>query len=262
MSDKSKNKRSLAAGRRELKELVETCDAISERKFNPFFLDVKLGVETLRQFFPLWETFGDHCMDAHTLNRLSEVVRLQNTQLKFQSSALYADPEFIIRKVEHMSEKRLVEVLLQSWHPLAELEQLTEQTVTDALNYWDTLLPIAERWKKRGFIEGKPPSATNADTLTGLGIHGEEFNKQIAKLLDELRDACKTSKFADYWNFIRGSNYQATVRRAYFVSFLITYGFAKLHTEDNKLSLTPIDQPTGKAAPSSVSFPIPIPRSK
>jgi hypothetical protein len=160
-----------------------------------------------------------------------------------------------------MSEKRLVEVLLQSWHPLAELEQLTEQTVTDALNYWDALLPIAERWKKRELIEGKPPSATNVDTLTGLGIHGEEFNKQIAKLLDELRDACKTSKFADYWNFIRGSNYQETVRRAYFVSFLITYGFAKLHAEDNKLSLTPIDQPTGKAAPNSVSFPIPIPRS-
>jgi hypothetical protein len=261
LSDKSKSKRNLATGRRELKELAETCDAIAERKFNPFFLDVKLGVETLRQFFPLWETFQDHCMDAHTLNRLSEVVRLQNTQLKFQSSALYADPEFIFRKIEHMSEKRLAEVLLQSWHPLAELEQLTEETVTDALNYWDTLLPIAERWKNRQFVEGKPPSSTNKETLTGLGIQGEEFNKQITQLYDELRNACKTSKFTNYWTFVRRSSYQETVQRAYFTSFLITYGYAKLQAEDGSLSLIPIEQPTGKAAPSSISFPIPITRS-
>jgi len=262
LSKKPSTKRSLAAGRRELKELEDTCDAIANRKFNPFFLDVKLGVETLREFFPLWETFQDHCMDAHTLNRLSEVVRLQNTQLKFQSSALYADPEFIARKLERMSEKRLVEVLLQSWHPLAELEQLTEETVTDALNYWDTLLPIAERWKKRQFAEGKPPSLTNAEALTGLGIQGEEFNKQILQIYSELQSACENSKSTNYWDFVRKLNYQETVRRAYFVSFLITYGYAKLQTAaDNKLSLVPVEQPTGKASPNSVSFPISIPRS-
>jgi len=260
LNEKQK-KPTLSAGRRELKELADTCDAISDRKFNPFFLDVKLGVETLRQFFPLWETFQDHCMDAHTLNRLSEVVRLQNTQLKFQSSALYADPEFIVKKIEKMSEKRLVEVLLHSWHPLAELEQLTEETVTNALIYWDTLLPIAERWKKRQTNEGKPPSSINAETLTGLGVHGEEFNKQISRLYDELRVACEKSKVTDYWTFVRRPTYQETVHRAYLISFLITYGFAKLKTEDGKLSLIPVEQPTGKAAPNSISFPIPVPRS-
>ena len=244
-----------------MKELAETCDAIAERKFNPFFLDVKLGVETLRQFFPLWETFQDHCMDAHTLNRLSEVVRLQNTQLKFQSSALYADPEFIVRKVERMSERRLVDVLLQSWHPLAELEQLTEETVTNALSYWDTLLPIAERWKKRQFNEGKPPSSINTETLTGLGVHGEEFNKQINRVYEELQSACESSKLTDYWTFVRRSTYQETVQRAYLISFLITYGFAKLKTTEGKLSLIPVDQPTGKAAANSISYPIPVPRS-
>jgi len=200
-------------------------------------------------------------MDAHTLNRLSEVVRLQNTQLKFQSSALYADPEFIIRKVERMSEKRLVEVLLQSWHPVAELEQLTEETVTNALSYWDTLLPIVERWKKRQFNEGKPPSSIDSETLTGLGVHGEEFNEQINRLYGELRTACERSRATDYWLFVRRQTYQETVQRAYLISFLITYGFAKLKTDDGKLSLRPIDKPTGKAAPNSISFPIPVPRS-
>lgn len=119
----------LSSGRKELREIIETCESISERKFNPFFLDVNLGVETLRQYFPIWEGFQDHCLDAHAINRLSEVVRLQNTQLKFQSSALYADPEFVTRKVERMSEKRLAEVFLQSWHPVTELEQLTNGAV-------------------------------------------------------------------------------------------------------------------------------------
>jgi hypothetical protein len=254
-------RRTLTSGRRELKEIVETCEAISERKFNPFFLDVKLGVEILKQYFPIWQTFTDHCLDVHTLNRLSEVVRLQNTQLKFQSSALYADPEFIVRKIERMSEKRLSEVFLSSWHPLTELEQLTEETISDAITYWNALLPIAERWKRRDQVQGKPPKSANTETLTGLGIHGKEFNHQLTKLFDELRDAYNSSKPVDYWSFVRKSDYQETVQRAYFVSFLITYDYAKLCVEENKLSLIPIDQPTGKTIPSAVSFPIPISRS-
>ena len=263
MSEETKPKRNtLASGRRELKELVETCEAISERKFNPFFLDIKLGVEILRQYFPIWQTFSDHCLDVHTLNRLSEVVRLQNTQLKFQSSALYADPEFIVRKVEHMSEKRLAEVFLQSWHPLTELEQLTEETISDAVAYWNALPPVAERWKRRDYVQGKRPDSANSNTLTSLGIHGEEFNSQITKLFEELRDAYSSSKPVDYWSFVRRPDYQETVQRAYFVSFLITYDYAKLRIEENRLSLIPTNPPSGKTIPSAMSFPIPISRSE
>ncbi len=262
MSEKNQVKRgSYASGRRELKEIVETCEAISERKFNPFFLDVRLGVETLRQYFPFWETFADHCLDAHTLNRLSEVVRLQNTQLKFQSSMLYADPEFIARKIDRMSEKRLAEVLLQSWHPLSEMEQLTEQTLVNAINYWNALLPIAARWKRREHMDSKQPSPASNDTLIGLGIRGEEFDQQLTRLLDELRDVYKSSGYVGYWNFIRKPEYQETVNRAYLVSFLVTYDYVKLHVHEDELSLVPTDQPSGKAKPSATSFPIPIPRS-
>src|SRR5208337_1998012 len=67
MSGKPKTERTtITGGRRELKEIIETCDAISERRFNPFFLDVELGVETLRKYYPKWESFNDHCLDAHT----------------------------------------------------------------------------------------------------------------------------------------------------------------------------------------------------
>lgn len=262
MTEKAKSRRiGLASGRKELKEVVETCDAISERKFNPFFLDVKLGVDTLRQYFPYWERFEDHCLDAHALNRLSEVVRLQNTQLKFQSSALYADPEFISRKVERMSEKRLAEVFLQSWHPLTGLEQLTQEVISEALNYWNLLLPIEERWKKRGYERGRDPQKADSSTLDGLGIHGEEFSKKLTSLWNELLQQYSSGqKQIDYWQFIKGQSHTHTVQRAYFVSFLVTYGYAKLHVEQDRLALIPVEQPTMKAAAGAVSFPIPIPR--
>lgn len=260
MTEKPKGTRTLASGRRELEEIIETCEAISERKFNPFFMDVKLGVETLREYFPHWKSFDDHCLDAHTLNRLSEVVRLQNTQLKFQSSALYAEPEFIQRKVERMSEKRLAEVFLQSWHPLAELEQLTNEAVTLSLDYWNLLLPIAERWKRRDYSGGKKPDTADSSILTGLGIHGEEFGKLLTSLWEELRAQYIDQKPVEYWKFVHAESYRETVQRAYFVSFLVTYGYAKLQTEAEQLMLVPLDEPSKKAIEGGVSFPIPIPK--
>lgn len=262
MVEKRKGTRTaLASGRKELREIIETCDAISERKFNPFFMDVKLGIGILRQYFPEWESFNDHCLDAHTLNMLSEVVRLQNTQLKFQSSALYAEPEFIVRKVERMSEKRLAEVFLQSWHPLTELEQLTNETVSGALEYWNLLRPIQERWKRRDYSRGKNPETADTSTLTGLGIHGEEFGKKLTKLWEELRAVHgKDQKAVSYWKFVRGPSYGETVEKAYFVSFLVTYGYAELHAEGEQLLLVPNDQPSKKPIPDGVSFPIPIPK--
>lgn len=261
MAEKKVTRSGLASGRRELREIVETCDAISERKFNPFFLDVKLGVDTLRQYFPQWDNFDDHCLDAHALNRLSEVVRLQNTQLKFQSSALYAEPEFIARKVERMSEKRLAEVFLQSWHPLTELEQLTDEAVSGALGYWNLLLPIQERWKRRDYSGGKKPETADAATLTGLGIHGEEFGKQLRKLWEELKSSYgQDHKAVEYWKFVHGPSYNETVQRAYFVSFLVTYGYAELQTERDQLLLVPKEQPSEKPIPEGVSFPISIPK--
>ena len=250
----------VAKGRKELKEVVETCDAIERRKFNPFFLDVKLGVATLREYFPIWQEFTDHCLDAHALNRLSEVVRLQNTQLKFQSSALYAEPEFVAKKFQRMSEKRLAEVFLQSWHPIAELEQLTNEAVSAGLDYWSMLLPIQERWKRRDYSRGKNPDTADSSTLAGLGIHGEEFDSLLNELWKELmRIHNLEQKPIEYWKFVKGPTHQDTVKRAYLVSFLVTYGFAKMQLDGDQMSLIPLEKPTNKPVEGGFSLPIAIP---
>src|SRR5208282_3404924 len=158
MTGKPKPERTtIATGRRELKEIIDTCDAISERRFNPFFLDVELGVETLRKYYPKWESFNDHCLDAHTLNRLAEV-------------------------------------FLQSWHPLAELEQLTDETVNDSLTYWNALLPISERWLRKTQQESAKPHSADSNTLKDLGISGEEFDDQLIGLWNELRKTFESTQ--------------------------------------------------------------------
>ena len=85
----------MVKGRKELKEIIQTCEAIEKRRFNPFFLDVGLAVETLKTYYPAWEKKDDLMLDADAVRNLSQVLMLQNTQLLFQSSKLYGDPETV-----------------------------------------------------------------------------------------------------------------------------------------------------------------------
>ena len=107
---------------------------------------------------------------------------------------------------------------------------------------------------------GKKPETADSSTLSGLGIHGEEFGKLLTSLWEELRAQYTDQKPIDYWRFVHAQSYQETVQRAYFVSFLVTYGYAKLQTEGEQLMLVPMDEPSKKTIEGGVSFPIPIPQ--
>lgn len=132
---------------------------------------------------------------------------------------------------------------------------------SDAIDYWNLLLPIAERWKRKEFSPGDQPETTDSDALTGLGIHGKEFREQLTELWNELRQEYNVEgKPTDYWKFVKRASYQETVQRAYFVSFLVTYGYANLQSDGEQMILIPNDQPLEKTAVGAVSFPIAIPR--
>jgi len=208
-----------SSGGKELREVIETCEAISERRYNPFFLDVKLGVETLQEYLPHWKSFQDRCLDAHALNVPSEFVRLQDTHLKFQPSNLSADPDFVARKIE----KRLAEVFLQSCHPIAGLEQLTNEVIEKAIDYCNNLLSIDERWRSKEHQPAKQPEFTDSKRLVELGLQGDDFNNQLIALWSELRQLCNAArKPVNYREFVRRASYQETVRRAHDLSYLVT----------------------------------------
>jgi len=252
----------LASGRKDLRELIQTCQAVRERKFNPFFLDVALAVETLRKYFPFWDLLDDHCLDAQTINDLAEVLNLQKSQLRYQSSALYTAPEALEKKLRALSVKRLGETFLKSWHPIVEREQLTVGGIREGLRYWDQMLSFEERRKRLRLGRAAPPTPTDLDSLVRSGIMTrEDFAKNLRKLWEELRTQTAENGAVKYWSFVRRETYEETVQRAYYVSFLLTYGFAKMARGDTDMTLVGLDTPTGKVAEGSVSYPIAITRS-
>jgi hypothetical protein len=251
----------LPSGRKELHELIQTCEAIREHKFNPFFLDVGLAVETLRKYFPHWDLLNDHCLDAETIRDLAEVLGLQKSQLRYQSSALYTNPEMLERKFRSLSIKRLGEIFLKSWHPIVEREQLTVDAVREGLAYWDQLLSYEERRKRLALRRPAQPVAADLDSLVKSGIMTrEEFAKSLRGLWEELRAQTGDDGSIEYWSFIRRDSYQETVQRAYYVSFLLTYGYAKMLRHASELKLMSLATPTEKTTAGLVSFPIAIPK--
>lgn len=262
MSEKAIAKNLFPRGRKELQEIIETCDAVEERKINPFLLDITRALGIASKYYRHWEKFEDHCLDAKTINKLSTVVRLQNSQLKFQSSSLYSDPEFLTNKFKALTSLRLAEVLVKSWHPLVELEQLTEPTIKEAVAYWNNLTSFEERLRRIEAGKFPPPKDLEPNELFSLGLAREkDFLQDLEGLWAELKKQCPVGKL-DYWKFVRGRDLQETLERAYLTSFLVTYGYAELNRAENELYLAPNAEPRPRTHQDQVSLPISIPSSK
>jgi hypothetical protein len=260
MTTKQATRTSAAAGRRELAEIIRTCEAIAERRFNPFFLDVRLSIETLRKYFPGWTSFEDHCLDARTLNQLAEVLRLQNTQLRFQSSAIYTNPELLKEKIKRMSNDRLASIFLKGWHPIVQLEQLTPHTLSEGLQYWERLLPYVERLTRWELGKPRPPGALQLDEVVRQGVMTrEEFALRVTRLWDELKQTAGAGG-VEYHEFVRKDDFGATVERAYFVSFLVSFGYARLEEKNGRIALFPNDAKMELKPELLVSFPISLKR--
>jgi hypothetical protein len=261
MTDESKREKPkkirLASGRTEVSEVLETCEAIQMRKFNPFLLDVERSIATLRKYFSHWKTFEEHCLDARTLNSLSDVIRLQNSQLRYESSTLYADPKFLSEKLRSISSDDLARIFLKSWHPIVELEQLALTTVKEALQYWDALLPFEVRRKRLDACRALTPSTLDSQSLENMGIVAQEtFSESLEKLWDEMKRNVDQNGHINYWKFVKHGSYEETARRAYLVSFLVTYGYATLEKQKEDLLLIPHGQRKSLDLGKLVSFPI------
>jgi len=247
-----------AIARRDVIDIVKTCEAIEDRKFNPFLLDVKYALSTLRKYLPHWKELDDHCLDAHALNRLSRVLRLQGSQLRFQSSSLYADPAFLEEKLTALSMKRLAEVFVESWHPIAELEQITEQSMTEAIAYWNVLAPVEERWRRFEMGSSTPPRSLETEDLDKIGVQAKEtFEEALSKLWRQLKEDSSTGA-VDYQDFICREDFLETIERAVQVSFLVTYGYARIVRSNGVMQLLPNEE--RKLGRHPVSLPISITR--
>lgn len=214
--------------RERLLRIIGLCAAVENRGVDPFEVEVQRILETLRKYLPNWKTLDDFVLDVETLKQIAGIVRLQGDWVKRRSTSLFVDPLLIEVKLKLMGTQRLLKVFQKSWHPVVEMETLSPVRIKQAIDYWNQLVSLEERRLKLPEASGFPGSMTAEELAKRNILSKESFVESLENLWIELKKRVgKDSRFL-YWDFIQQETYEETVRRAYLVSFLITYGYATM----------------------------------
>lgn len=237
------------------------CIDVERKGVDPFEVEVKEILSTLKKYFPNWETLDDFILDAEAINRIASIINLQGNWVKRRSTSLYVDPLLIELKIKIMSSDRLVDLFAKAWHPIVEFEGLSKKRVDEAVDYWNNLLPMDER-------EINLPSAvdnvgsTSFEELLKLQLIPEKsFNEILQNLWEDLKKRVGEKDQISYWSFIQSDTYEETIFRAYMTSFLVTYGYTALEVNpiEEEAFLIPYEERRETATKmQSVSIPIVI----
>ncbi|MFW6110456.1 MAG: hypothetical protein ACOC6H_00285 [Thermoproteota archaeon] len=251
-------------GREELQNIIETCKSIENRSLDPFQIDVHRLVDVVKKYFPEWEHPEDLCLDAETIQRLASIIKLQSEWVKHRSNSLYTDPFLLEEKLTQIDKEEIVKIFLRSWRPIVELEQITLHSLEEAMEYWEELVPLEDRWQEpqHGTMEG---GLTTREKLIEQRILGdqefsEELEKFWARLKTEVEEKGEDDKIR-YWDFIGAESYPQTVRKAFLTSFLVTYGYATLeiHPLEEEIFIKPFQTPQSEIREKQlVSIPIAV----
>jgi hypothetical protein len=248
-------------GAEQLRRLIDFLKGVEERGLDPFLVDVNDVIKVVKEYFPEWESMDEFSLDAETINRLASIIKLQGDWVKQRSTSLYTDPFLIEEKLRTLSRENLACLFLKSWHPLIELEQISPAGLSEAINYWKSLLPLDERWAKTQFNRTEL-GLTSREELIKQQIMAEKvFTEELEKLWYELKQKVGRKEKVAYWDFVGADTYEETVKRAYMTSFLVTYGYAtfEVHRLEEEIFIVPFSKPhslVGKK--QTVSVPIAV----
>ncbi|MDH5482851.1 MAG: hypothetical protein OEY22_08235 [Candidatus Bathyarchaeota archaeon] len=251
-------------GKEKLQRIIDMCKSIENRSLDPFLVDVDEIIDTIKEYFPEWEIPEDLCLDAETIHRLASVIRLQSEWVKHRSTSLYTDPFLIEEKLERMSKEEIVEIFTSAWCPIVEFEQISLHSLAEAIRYWESLLPLKDRWKEFLPVEVETGLATREELVQQRILRDKAFSEELENFWQEL--TMRTEEMGEngkihYWDFVGAETYEETVHRAFMASFLVTYGYATLeiHLLEEENFIRPCEKPITKIGEKQlVSIAIPI----
>jgi hypothetical protein len=246
--------------KKELKRIIDLCKSVETKGLDPFLVDVEDLISVIKEYFPNLEDPEDLCLDAETLNEIASVIKMQSEWIKHRATSLYRDPFLVEEKLRSLPAEKIVQVFLEVWCPIVELEQISIHSLKEAMKYWDELAPLDERWPKTDFALRETGAATREEMIRQGILSSETFSSELERLWDELKQASSKGGKVRYWDFIGAETYEETVRRAYLTSFLVTYGYAALeiHPLEEKIFIRPYEEQISKGEGQLFSFPISI----
>jgi len=251
-------------GREKLQRIIEMCKSVEERSLDPFLINVDEIISVVREYFPEWELPEDLCLDAETIHRLASVIKFQSEWVKHRSTSLYTDPFLLEEKLTRIDEEEMVEIFFKAWHPIVELEQISLHSLAEATKYWESLLPLKERWKEfpQPDIEANP--ATREELIRQRILQDKAFSEELENFWQELKKTVEEkgeNGKIRYWDFVGAETYDETVHRAFLISFLVTYGYATLeiYPLEEEIFIKPYQKPATKTGKKQlVSIPIAV----
>jgi hypothetical protein len=240
------------------------CAAIEAHTVDPFMLNVDDIIKIVKEYFPNWEQPEDFNLDSEAIHHLASVIKLQSEWVKHRSTSLYTDPFLLEERIVQASKDELLEFFLEVWHPVVELEQISIHSLAAAMRYWDSLLPLKERWKDLAVSEVAVGTASRDELIKQRILGDKAFSEELVSFWKELKEKVETAGREGrilYWDFIGAETYAETVQRAFLASFLITYGYATLeiYPLEEEIFIKPLETPTEQiATQQSVSIPIAV----
>jgi hypothetical protein len=239
-----------------VKAILEACKRVVEQGEDPFTIDVREALQTLGQLLPKWDKIHQLLLDAAAIEALSHVVSLQAERLAQEATSLQVDPTLIAEKVRNAQVEAIAAAFLASWRRIAQLEYLSEQRLQEAVAYYLELKPLRQRFFRLGAPPRIRPPKMDSDELRRLRIILDvEFRKAVADLYAQLQ--AHSDRGVEYYEFVRGRDWEESLFRAYVTAHLLTTNLASLEYDPLKdiLMLKPA---AGESREAPRSFAIPL----
>ena len=243
MAAKEKKKK---IGKDKLQSIINRCKTIEERDLDPFLLDIDEVIEVIQEYFPEWESPGELVLDAEAVHNLASIIKRQSDWVKHRSNSLYVEPFLFEDRIRKLNNNEIVSLFLKAWNPIVELEQISLHSLKRALEYWQDLLPLAQRWLQTESVKSETGLTTREELIDQRILTDQFFSKELEDLWEDLKRRIGKEGKMSYWDFIGTDSFFETIKRAYMTSFLITYGYANLeiHRLEEAIFIKPVLHPT------------------
>ena len=214
---------------------------------DPFEIDIREKLQTLKKHLPEWKLIDVMLMDAEAMQQLVGIVKLQDQWIKHRASSLYIDPLLLELKLRLLTRDDLAGMFVKCWHPVAQVDQLTARGLERAFVYWRDLVPMSERFKQEFGSFGSVPEQMDFDELQSLNIFTkEQFESRLNEIHGEIVQKAGDGEI-DYRDFVKAGTFEETAVRAYLVAFVVTEGRASIRTDPmtEKLYLSAVEGKPG-----------------